>query len=499
MIYTIRFRLFPTPSQKKRLHEIFNIYNRAKRKGYRLLIKNEANIQQQLMAYCQNNPYVNSILLENQQKFHQQITWLEKHRSYLQAKGEVIHDKITAIKHVQKGDWRLRGLYARLSAIQNRLRTLQFKPLIFGGKRGFRDRIRHKLTHQEFQIHRDASFTCVGKKKGVNLNIKVLTTKEVQIRTFSKAKGKKWLIIPFSVNEKQESLLQILFQAEKYTATVKRLLVRRDLRYYVHFSYELPEPEKRYAFENGAIGLDMNYQVLGLTNVDQTGRLLSYQTVRLRNLYSLRRNQGANYLSFKLDKILNYCVHKGKGLVLEDLSFSQYFSYNKSLNRKLNQFKTSALELLKRKCLKRGVAYREVFPGYTSLIGKYKYSRLHNLSGHILASYVIARRGLGLQEDLPPIYQWLLAQVGGALKPRLNPSSPYYKWAQIHDLFKHSGITSFKTSKILPKVVLMQHVLNSATGAQPNNLRAGLSPAGKIEDYHKFWNFCRKFPIFISN
>jgi IS605 OrfB family transposase len=196
-----------------------------------------------------------------------------------------------------------------------------------------------------------------------------------------------------------------------------------------------------------------------------------------------------NYLSFKLDKILNYCVHKKKGLIIEDLAFPQYFSYNKPLNRKLNQFKTAAVELLKRKCLKRGVAYREVFPGYTSQITKYKYSRLHNLSGHILASYVIARRGLGFQEDLPPIYQRLLAQVGGALKPRLNPSSPYYKWAQIHDLFKHSGITSFKTAKILPKVVLMQYILNPATGAQPDNLRAGLSPTGKIEDCHKFWNF----------
>jgi IS605 OrfB family transposase len=493
MISTIIFRLVPTPYQEKRLYEIFTIYNRTKRKGYRLLVKNEANLQQQLMAYCHNNPYVNSILLENQQKFHQQMTWLEKHRSYLQAKGEILHDKIAAIKHIYKGDRRLRGLYARLSAIQNRLRTLQFKPLVFGGKRVLRDRIRHKMTHHEFQIHRDASFTCVGKRQGVNLNIKVLTTKEVRIRTFSKAKDKKWLIIPFSVNEKQELLLQTLFQAEKYTATVKRLLVKQGLRYYVHFSYELPEPEKRYDFENGAIGLDLNYQVLGLTHVDQTGHLLSYQTIRLRNLYSLRRNQGANYLSFKLDKVLNYCVNKGKGLILEDLSFAQYFSYNKSLNRKLNHFKTSALKLIKRKCLKRGVAYREVYPGYTSQIAKYKYSQLHNLSGHILASYVIARRGLGFQEDLPPLYQRLLAQVGGALKPRLNPSSPYYKWAKIHDLFKHSGITSFKTSKILPKVVLMQYVLNPATGAQPDNLKAGFSLAGKIEDYHKFWNFVENY------
>jgi IS605 OrfB family transposase len=181
-------------------------------------------------------------------------------------------------------------------------------------------------------------------------------------------------------------------------------------------------------------------------------------------------------------------MNKRKGIVLEDLSFKQSFSYNKNLNRKLANFKTTALDLLKRKCIKKGVAYREVFPGYTSQIAKYKYSRLHNLSIHILASYVIARRGLGLQEDLPPIYQRLLSQVGDLIKPRLKKSSPYYGWARVHDLFKHSGITSFRTSKILPKAVLMQNVLNPATGVQPDNLRAGLSPTGQIEDYHKLWN-----------
>jgi len=31
--------------------------------------------------------------------------------------------------------------------------------------------------------------------------------------------------------------------------------------------------------------------------------------------------------------------------------------------------------------------------------------------------------------------------------------------------------------------------LNSATSAQPDNLKAGLSNSGKIDDWNKFWNF----------
>ncbi len=96
-------------------------------------------------------------------------------------------------------------------------------------------------------------------------------------------------------------------------------------------------------------------------------------------------------------------------MVIEDLSFKQEFSYGKTRNRKLSNFKTSALNLLERKCLKRGVPIKKVHPAYISLIGRYNYSRLYNLSIHILASYVIARKGLGFKEELPTIYKWLLA------------------------------------------------------------------------------------------
>jgi hypothetical protein len=129
----------------------------------------------------------------------------------------------------------------------------------------------------------------------------------------------------------------------------------------------------------------------------------------------------------------------------------------------------------------------KIFPGYTSLIGKYKYSGLHNLSIHHLASYVITRRGLGFKEATPPVYDWALSQVEDFIEPHLKKSGSYRSWSMIHDLFEHSGITSFKTAEILKKLVLMKYVLNSVTSAQPDNLKAGLSTNGKIDDYHKTW------------
>ena len=299
-----------------------------------------------------------------------------------------------------------------------------------------------------------------------------------------------------SVNSVQEKWFQQVLNADKYTVTVKRKLFKGEVCYFVHVSYELPEPTPRYGYEHGAVGLDFNYNFVAVTNVDKNGTLLSYRTISFGNLHSYRTNKRNDYISYKMDKVVNYCINKGRGIVVEDLQFDQEFSYNKKLNRKLNNLKITALQLLERKCKKCGVSFRKVFPGYTSIIGKYKYSRLHNLTVHHLASYVIARRGLGFKEEIPAIYNWVLSHVGEFIELRVKQSSPYRRWSMINDLFEHSGITSFKTAEILRKTVLMKHVLNSVTSAQSDNLKAGLSFSnGKIDDYHKTWDFVNNFIV----
>lgn len=499
MIQTIKFRLHPTPSQEKQLHEIFTIYNQVKRIGYKLLFqlkdkdynKNERSniIQPQLMQICDNNPYVNSILKDSETKLAQQRTWYKKRKKYMKQQIETITEKIKYILQKDKYDRRLKGLYSRLSSIENRLNNLEIKPVLFGTKRLFRERIHQKISKEEYQIRRDSSFCCVGKKQGVNLNIKLFENKMLRIHRFSKEKGKKWLFVPFTVNTTQEKWFNEILRAEKYTVQVVRRFINGELRYFAHITYEIPESEIEFNFKKGAIGLDFNYNFVSLSHVDKNGKFKSYHEIKFRNLHTLRKSSRKNYISYKMDKVINYCINKNKGLVIEDLSFDQEFSYHKKLNRKLSNLKITALELLERKCLKRGIAIRKVHPHYTSLIGKYKYSCSYNLSTHVLASYVIARRGLGFKEEIPAIYKWLLAQVGDAIKPRLKPSSPYYEWSQIHALFKHSGITSLKTSEVMKKTLQMKNVLNSATSEQSDNLRTGLSQDGKIEDYHRFWNF----------
>ncbi|WP_287585044.1 IS200/IS605 family accessory protein TnpB-related protein, partial [Candidatus Borrarchaeum sp.] len=410
MIQTVKFRMYPDETQEHQLHEIFAIYNRVKRVGYNLLFHGEdymvkhfdesKTIQKCLMDQCHNNPYVNTLLIDNRMKLEQQKTWLTKRRKRMTQQLQVVTKKINKIKEQDTQDKRLKGLYARRSSIMAKLNNLHLEPVVFGTKNLFRQRIRGNISREEFRIRRDSSFSCIGKQQGKNLNLKVLPDKTVKIRTFSKQKGRKWLIIPMSVNYVQEKWFQQILNANKYTVTVKRKLFKGKVRYFVHVSYEIPVPASHYGYEHGAIGLDFNYNFVALTNVDQHGTLLSYHSISFNNLHNYRTDKRNDYISYKMDKIVNYCINKGKGIVVEDLQFGQKFSYNTRLNRKLSNLKTTALELLERKCKKRGVSFRKVFPGYTSIIGRYNYARLHNLSVHHLASYVIARRGLGFKEAI---------------------------------------------------------------------------------------------------
>lgn len=161
MIQTIKFRLYPTSSDEKKLHELFTIYNRIKRIGYKYLffqdicgkkIYTEQTIQQALKNICQNNPYVNTILIENSQKLAQQKTWFEKRKKYLTHQIQEIKNKINEIKVKDARDRRLRGLYGRLSSIQNKLKTLKLEPIIFGGKQVFRERVLKKIPDINFKL-----------------------------------------------------------------------------------------------------------------------------------------------------------------------------------------------------------------------------------------------------------------------------------------------------------------------------------------------------------
>jgi cell division ATPase FtsA len=79
------------------------------------------------------------------------------------------------------------------------------------------------------------------------------------------------------------------------------------------------------------------------------------------------------------------------------------------LRKRLHQWNVKKfLQKLKRVAMLNGVEVVEVNPAYTSVIGMLKYAPQLNIDKDIAGAYVIGRRALGFEEDMPENYEKLL-------------------------------------------------------------------------------------------
>ncbi len=142
------------------------------------------------------------------------------------------------------------------------------------------------------------------------MNLKLFPDATLRVRTFSKEKSKKWLIIPFTVNYTQEKWFKEILSLELYQVEIIRRLYKGGIRYFAYVSYETPEKNPVYGFERGAVRFDMNYNFGSLCNTDKSGNFKCYHEIFFRNLHSYRKNKRADYISYKMDKVVNYCINK---------------------------------------------------------------------------------------------------------------------------------------------------------------------------------------------
>ncbi|WP_041436838.1 IS200/IS605 family element transposase accessory protein TnpB [Thermus oshimai] len=96
----------------------------------------------------------------------------------------------------------------------------------------------------------------------------------------------------------------------------------------------------------------------------------------------------------------------GKPIMLEGLDFgrkkAELRDRSPGYARTLSSFAYRLMEgAIRARALKEGVEVIVVNPAWTSLLGRAKYQARYGLSVHESAALVIARRGLGLREELP--------------------------------------------------------------------------------------------------
>lgn len=108
-------------------------------------------------------------------------------------------------------------------------------------------------------------------------------------------------------------------------------------------------------------------------------------------------------------EIVKIAKEKGKAIVIEELEIKDKgrrgdFSGRKSRRIRHNFSYKSLLSKIKTLAKREGIEVIEVNPSYTSIIGMLKYAPQYMITKDIAAAYVIARRGLGLQEKIPDNY-----------------------------------------------------------------------------------------------
>jgi len=274
------------------------------------------------------------------------------------------------------------------------------KKVIFGGRKNWQRLIKKEMPKEEWREKRDNQIYSRGDiTKKQNPNIRLLNRNgdffirlTIGNRRFEEYK----LFVPTKF---KESLLSLFCSNKPYNVR----LTKKDPRHYrVIIDYKIPSPEPKIDFSGGSIGVDTNPDRVAITEVTSDGNLIKSFTI-LNNRMFFASTPKRNYqIGCMVKQITNYALRHNKAIVFENLKFKKEFE---NQGRKFNRVKSTfvwkkLLTLLKHKCIENAIIYRKVNPAFTSVIGRFKYQKMYNLSIHESASYVIARRGLGFNEKL---------------------------------------------------------------------------------------------------
>jgi IS605 OrfB family transposase len=188
----------------------------------------------------------------------------------------------------------------------------------------------------------------------------------------------------------------------------------RNGKIYAQFSKEEKLPELTVTKDNGVIGIDINAYPfhLALVHTAKDGNLEKYERISLDNLLE-GSSEKREYLSWQVaHQVVEIAKRERKATVVENLEKLPKGKRGDGLSKLRQRLQEWIYKALLQKieivAKRNGIQVIKVNPAYTSIIGKLKYSPLHNIDKDTAGAYVIARIGLGFKERLPKNYKALL-------------------------------------------------------------------------------------------
>ena len=344
----------------------------------------------------------------------------------------------------------LEGLNARLAKLKEKEAVLlkhqkeeTIPSVIFGGKKNFYERLKGKITNQEWKELRSNTLYSRGdrSKKG-NLNTRITFDDRDQRFYLEVAnpllaeKGKRSPRLRFGLRipEKYyDEMVDVVFpevigvnskgkpieEYQVYSIEVKR----KQEKYYAHITYDVDTPGTELSWNETitsdlVAGIDVNIDRVAVSILTKQGNWLESKTFYCHEMEYVRSNRRNNISGEIAKQIVDYLLSWNVGaFVLEDITLKQDHDTNHRFNRLTHSFAKNKLQkALISRGLKFGFHIKKVNPAYTSVIGRFKYAKRYGLSVHEAASFVIGRRGLDFDEKVP---KELIQQLKEKVKPHL--------------------------------------------------------------------------------
>ena len=303
---------------------------------------------------------------------------------------------------------KLNKFQMKLEQLKWEIETGHYK-LCFGTKKLL------KSNKEEFLLQRDSQMSYIGSQDETSRNQmfqlsynNINNQFDVKIRKdFGFDTEEKYVFGKCYFNNHKNKLIEAL--ENKNSTPLTYSIIRKNGRYYLHctFEYRIENKDLFLTRKNyGTVGIDFNKGFLTVSETDRNGNLFKTDIFKYR---FGEGNRTRSDLENCISKILKRALETGKDVCFEDLNFKGTKSKttkgktdkSKKYNNMLHTLSYSLYDkLMTNMTFKNKIGIIKVNPAWTSWIAKNKFCNRMKLNIHIGASFVIARRGLGIKDTI---------------------------------------------------------------------------------------------------
>ena len=303
---------------------------------------------------------------------------------------------------------KLNKFQMRLEQLKWQIETGNYK-LCFGTKNLL------KSNKIEFLLQRDSQMSYIGSQDEIGRNSMFQLSYnnknnqfDIKLRKdFGFDTEEKYAFGKCYFNNHKNKLIEAL--GKKNSTPLTYSIIRKNGRYYLHCTFEYRIEDKSNFLTRrtyGTIGIDFNKGFLTVSETDRNGNLVKTDILKYR---FGKGNKTQSDLENCISKILKRALKTGKDVCFEDLNFKGTKSKTtkgktdkgKKYNNMLHTLAYSLYDkLITNMAFRNKIGIIKVNPAWTSWIAKNKFCNRMKLNIHIGASFVIARRGLGIKDTI---------------------------------------------------------------------------------------------------